>query len=74
MTRYTARTMGQIGLPELTVVLLLVAFGFLIFGRIFSKAGYPRWFGLLMMVPLVNLVMLIWFAFAEWPAIRKSET
>ena len=63
--------MGPVGVPELTVVLVLALLGYFIFGQIFSKAGYPRWLGLTMMVPLLNLVVLIWFAFADWPATRK---
>src|SRR3954463_15981705 len=39
----------------------------IIFGAIFRKAGYSPWLGLLMAVPLVNLVTLIWFATAHWP-------
>ena len=63
--------MGPLGMPELTVVLVLLVFGYFIFGQIFSKAGYPRWLGLTMVIPLLNLVVLIWFAFADWPATRK---
>jgi hypothetical protein len=39
----------------------------LIFGSIFRKAGYTGWLGLLMVVPIVNLVTLFWFASATWP-------
>jgi hypothetical protein len=38
-----------------------------IFGAIFGKAGYSGWLGLLMLVPLVNIVTLLWFATAHWP-------
>jgi hypothetical protein len=38
-----------------------------VFGAIFRKAGYSGWLGLLMAVPLVNLVTLLWFATAHWP-------
>ncbi len=39
----------------------------IIFGAIFRKAGYSGWLGLLMLVPLVNLVLLVWFATTTWP-------
>jgi len=42
-------------------------FACVVFGTISSKAGYPRWHGLLMTVPVVNLIMLITFAFSRWP-------
>jgi hypothetical protein len=38
-----------------------------VFGAIFRKAGYSGWLGLLMAVPLVNLITLLWFATAHWP-------
>jgi hypothetical protein len=39
----------------------------IIFGAIFRKAGYSPFLGLLMAIPLVNLITLIWFATAHWP-------
>jgi hypothetical protein len=38
-----------------------------IFGAIFRKAGYSGWLGLLMAVPVVNLITLLWFATTTWP-------
>lgn len=42
------------------------------FCRIFSRAGYPWALGLLMMVPIVNIVMLFVLAFGNWPIFRKQ--
>ena len=36
--------------------------------RICRRTGYPGWLGLLMLVPMVNLVLLYFIAFADWPA------
>ena len=63
-------------------VLILVAFGILmglivvaikvfIFCKIFSKAGYCWALGLLMLVPIVNIVMPFILALGDWP-IRKE--
>jgi hypothetical protein len=41
--------------------------------RIVGKAGYSPAWGLLWFVPLVNLVMLWIFAFAEWPVQRRGQ-
>ncbi|MFZ0816498.1 MAG: hypothetical protein WAM78_13320 [Candidatus Sulfotelmatobacter sp.] len=46
-------------------------FAFAIFGNISSKAGYPRWHGLVMAIPFVNLVALIFFAYSTWPIESK---
>lgn len=50
------------------VVLVLVIWAFVaVFGRILNRAGYSRWWLLTLVVPLVNLIMLWVFAFANWP-------
>jgi hypothetical protein len=36
------------------------------FWKIYSKAGFSKWLSLLMIVPLVNLVVLYFVAFARW--------
>ena len=41
---------------------------------IFRKAGYSPWLGLLMVVPLVNLGMLYFLAFSDWPRLRERKT
>jgi hypothetical protein len=33
---------------------------------IFKKAGFPSWLGILMVLPLVNLVLLYVLAFSTW--------
>jgi hypothetical protein len=68
--------MSRLGFPELFVVLIVAiaaAFGVLVVGRIYSKAGYSRWLGLTYIVPLVNIIVLIWFAFADWPALQRNR-
>jgi hypothetical protein len=32
-----------------------------------KKAGYEPWYGILMIVPILNLVLLYFFAFTDWP-------
>jgi hypothetical protein len=39
--------------------------------RICSKAGYPGGLALLFLLPVVNLVLLYFLAFAEWPLERR---
>lgn len=42
-----------------------------IWWSIFSKAGYHGAMGLLMLVPLANIIALLILAFAEWPIHRE---
>ncbi|HEY5177853.1 MAG TPA: hypothetical protein VII95_20050 [Terriglobales bacterium] len=48
-----------------------IAFAVIVFGNIFSKAGYSRWYGVAMAIPPLNIVVIIWFAFSTWPIERK---
>lgn len=51
-------------------------FGFLIyavlivvpFWKIFERTGHSPYLSLLMVVPIVNLGLLYWLAFKDWPA------
>lgn len=57
--------------------LMMLVFAALIivpFWFIFRKAGYSQWLGVLMVVPIVNLVMLYFLAFSDWPRLRERET
>ena len=67
----------SIGLPE---ILVIVAVAFLLaplriipFWKILSKAGYPGVLSLLWLVPVLNVVALLIFAFTDWPALSGSN-
>ena len=66
--------MSTLGLPELLLMLVvpLVIFG-LPFYKIFSKAGYSGILGLTLIVPLVNIIMLLFLAFSEWPVLKELK-
>jgi hypothetical protein len=44
------------------------------FCKIFSKAGYSWALGLLMLVPIANIVMFFFLAFADWPVQRELRS
>jgi hypothetical protein len=64
---------GIFGLVSCGLALFLVALVVLVWWKIFAKAGYGGAFGLLMLVPLINLVMLCILAFGTWPVLRELE-
>ncbi len=41
--------------------------------RICRRAGYPGWLGILILIPVANLVLLYFIAFASWPAEKASR-
>ena len=69
--------MGNIGVPEILLILLAVVIVGIIFvlvpyWRIFRKAGFPPALSILMIVPLVNIAMLYFLAFTDWPALKQN--
>jgi len=65
-------------------VMIFVAFGILmclivaiikalIFCKIFSKAGYCWALGLLMLVPIANIIMPFVLAFGDWPIQKEMR-
>lgn len=40
--------------------------------RVCERAGFPGWLGVLIAIPVANLVLLYYLAFAEWPALRDG--
>jgi amino acid transporter len=57
----------------LIVVAVAIIFFVLIYWRVAAKAGYNGALSLLMFVPLVNFIMVLIFAFSEWPIERKLK-
>src|SRR5258708_5421644 len=53
------------------VGLVGIIFSVIVYWRIFAKAGYSGALGLLMFVPIANIVMLCVLAFGEWPIYRE---
>jgi hypothetical protein len=53
------------------VVLIIIAIKLLIICKIFSKAGYSWALGLLMLIPILNIIMAFFLAFADWPVQRE---
>ena len=58
-----------VGIIILLAVLTVWVF-LAVFGRIVNRAGYSRWWLVLMFVPVLNLIMLWVFAFADWPVAK----
>lgn len=57
-----------IGIWELIILAVLIVLVVVIFGPVVKKAGFARWWALVLFVPLINLIMIWAFAFMKWPA------
>jgi len=53
------------------VLFVVTAIKILVFCKIFSKAGYSWALGLLMLVPIANIIMAFFLAFADWPICKE---
>jgi hypothetical protein len=51
----------------LVVLVLVLSIPYYVYGPVAAKAGFSKWWSLLMIVPVVN-VLLVWvFAYIQWP-------
>lgn len=41
--------------------------------RICQRTGHPGWMGLLILIPMVNILFLYFLAFANWPADKSGS-
>ena len=63
-----------LGLAELILIVIVVVpyvLGVVGGWKAAEKAGYSGALGLLMLVPLLNLVVVFAFGVADWPVLRK---
>ena len=56
------------------IVLIISVVQIFVFCKIFSKTGFSWALGLLMLVPIANIIMLFVLAFAEWPIERELRS
>lgn len=65
--------MGGISIWQLLIIVVMLLVPLILFGPIAKKAGYSYWAGLLMAVPLLNLVLVWVFAFTIWPIENSNK-
>ena len=56
-------------IPLLVILALVVV----PYWKIWQRTGHSGWWGLLMLVPLANIISLWVLAFKEWPALRHPD-
>ena len=68
--------MMNIGVAELVTILgigaLTVGLTVVPFWKICAKAGFQGALSLLMLVPIANIILPFYLAFAEWPALKQK--
>ena len=66
--------MNYFGYPELLFLLVGTAIIILPLWKVFSKAGYPGALALGMALPLVNIILLYFLGFSDWPSPQGVES
>jgi hypothetical protein len=66
--------MNSVSVWHWIIVLIVIAVFLVPAWRILSKAGYSGAWSLLYLVPVVNIIALWVFAFADWPATQTRES
>lgn len=59
--------MGEVSFIHWIVVLVVFVVPVWAWCTIVKKSGFSSWWGLLAIVPLVNVAMLFVFAYSRWP-------
>lgn len=64
---------GPPGPVEFIIILLVLGMMCVVtvlpFWMICTKAGFPGWYSVGMLFPIVNICLLFFLAFAEWPVL-----
>ncbi len=66
--------LAPIIIGSLIFSVVAIIFSAVVYWRIFSKAGYSGAMGLLMFIPIANIVVLCILAFGEWPIYRELNS
>ncbi len=72
INNYTTLTTTTL-IVSAVISLVIFIFAIVIWWRIFAKAGYSGALGLLMFVPVANLIVLLVLAFARWPIQKEVD-
>ncbi len=60
----------KVGSGQLIYMWILMGVLVLAAWQIFRKAGFRPWLSLFVLVPGVNLIAILYLAFADWPALK----
>ncbi|MDO8586632.1 MAG: hypothetical protein Q7T82_06285 [Armatimonadota bacterium] len=64
---------GALSVVSIVASLMFFAAVFAVWANIFNKAGYPLWYGIWAIIPGINVIACIYFAFTTWPIERELK-
>ncbi|MEM6824179.1 MAG: hypothetical protein AAGC72_18025 [Planctomycetota bacterium] len=66
--------LNNIGMPGIVTTLIIAVVLVAPYWKLWSRTGHPGWLGLLVLVPIVNVVMIYVLAFKPWPAVEGERS
>ena len=57
---------------EYVLIFFFMLFTLWLGSIIVEKAGYPKLFVLCLLIPIVNIIMIWFFAFSKWPNLKSG--
>jgi hypothetical protein len=69
----TRKELNMPGVLELIFIVVILCLVVVPFWKICGKAGFPPALALLTLVPVVNFILLLYIAFADWPALKGRK-
>lgn len=54
-------------------LLILTVAWTLLLARIVGKAGYSKWWAIVTLIPLLNIIFIWVFAFSKWPILASES-
>ena len=57
---------------EYVLIFLFMLFTLWLGSKIMEKAGYSKYCVLFLLLPIVNIIMIWFFAFDKWPNLRSD--
>ncbi len=60
-----------LGLQEILILFVIAVVLIIPYWKIFSKAGFSGWLSLTLLIPVINLAVPYYLAFATWPIHKK---
>ncbi len=72
MTMAAFATLGMEHWMVGLIAVVIFAVNIVAAATILNKAGYSRWWCLLLLVPVVNIIVYWVFAFSRWPNLKPT--
>jgi uncharacterized membrane protein YhaH (DUF805 family) len=56
---------------SVVIFIIIIAITVIPFFRIFQRTGRSGWWALLILIPIANIAVIWFIAFARWPAVDR---